>query len=195
MQSDIDYMNDTPKIILTVHHQFPGVELVSPVYYNLFATCCLSPDQNIDVGSTMQANFNICPGTMWTIGILMYKLQRKNFDQPDEKAIFSEEVKCIQLVITWKVDSQKFYVNSYLIEHDEGHVWDRVRLTLLAYKCELVSIQHSLIEDTWLMHDNTVLMTSLNATHEEERYKLEMTISEANIKDDTQRPDYVDLER
>jgi hypothetical protein len=44
------------------------------------------------------------------------------------------------------------------------------------------------------MHDNTVLMTSLNVTREE-CYKLEMTISEGSIKDDTQRPHYIDMDK
>jgi hypothetical protein len=49
---------------------------------------------------------------------------------------------------------------------------------------ELANIQHVTIEATWLMHDSTVLMSSLSAICEEECYKLEMTISEASIKDD-----------
>jgi hypothetical protein len=46
----------------------------------------------------------------------------------------------------------------------------------LAECYELFDMQHGSIEETWLMHDNTVLMTSLNVTHEAERYKLEMII-------------------
>jgi hypothetical protein len=126
----------------------------------------------------------------------MYRLQRKNVDQSNEEDISSEEeATCIQLVMIWEIDSPKeFHVDSYLIEHDKGHVWNGDRLMKLASKYELVDIRHSLIEDTYLMHDNTVLMTSWNTTHEEERYKLEMTISEASIKDDSRRPWYIDVD-
>jgi hypothetical protein len=45
------------------------------------------------------------------------------------------------------------------------------------------------------MHDNTVLMTRMKATLEEEYYKLEMIMSETNIKYDTQRLLYIDMDR
>jgi hypothetical protein len=190
------HQDNGPKMTLIIHHQFPGVELVSPVYFSLLGTCCLSPDQCVDAGSTMQASFNIDPDENQSTGILMYKLQRKNIDQPNVETISNEETKCIQLVIIWNVDNSKeFYINSLLIEHDEGHVWDRVMLMSLAFSCELFSIQYGPIEETYLMYDNTVLMTCLNAAYEEEYYKLEMTISEASIKNDTQRPLYFDLDR
>jgi hypothetical protein len=197
IQNDTDHTNNGPKVRLIIYHQLPGVELVSPVYSSLFATCYLSPDQCVDVGFATQVGFNIGLDQYGTVGVLMYKLQRKSVDQSNKEDIASEEeATCVQLVMIWKIDSPKgFYINSYLIEHDGGHVWDRVRLTLLAYKCELVNIQHSPIEETWLMRDHTVLMTSLNATCEEECCKLEMTISETSIKDDTMRPMYIDLNR
>jgi hypothetical protein len=61
----------------------------------------------------------------------------------------------------------------------------------LAKHYELFDIQDGPFEDTWLMDDNRVLMTRLNATRKKECYKLEMTISETNIKDDTERPAYL----
>jgi hypothetical protein len=197
VQSDTDYMNDAPKMTLVIHHQFPGVELASPIYYSFYAIWYLSPDQCVDAGSTMQAGFNIHPDGNQSVGVLMYKLQRKNIDQPNGEAISNDASTCIQLVMVWNVNSssKEFYVNSYLMEHDNEHVWDKARLMLLAFKCELVNIQHSPIEYTWLMRDNTVVMTSLNATCEEECYKLEMTISETSINDDTMRPQYTDVNR
>jgi hypothetical protein len=49
----------SPKVMLILHHQFPGIELTSPVYAARRATCYLIPDQSVDVGSTTQAGFNI----------------------------------------------------------------------------------------------------------------------------------------
>jgi hypothetical protein len=72
-----------------IHHQFPGIELASPVYASNFTTYYLSPDQIVDADSTMQAGFNIDPTQDESIAILMYKLQRKNIDQFDEKVIFN----------------------------------------------------------------------------------------------------------
>jgi hypothetical protein len=98
--------------------------------------------------------------------------------------------------MVWNVDSSKeFLVDSFLIEHDKDHVWDRDGLMKLMEHCELYNIQHYPIEDTYLMHDHTVLMTSLNMTHEAECYKLEITISEGSINENTWRLRYIDLDR
>jgi hypothetical protein len=45
---------------LIIHHQLPGIELVSLLYYIDGATWDLPPDQRVDFGSTIQADFNIC---------------------------------------------------------------------------------------------------------------------------------------
>jgi hypothetical protein len=46
-----------------------------------------------------------------------------------------------------------------------------------------------------LTHDGIAFMTSLNTTCEAECYKLEMTISEASVNGDTQRPWHIDSDR
>jgi hypothetical protein len=191
------HKNDTlSKAKLMIHHQFPGVVLVSPLYYSDNEAYHLSLDQRVDVGSTIQADFNIDFAQDESIGALMYKLQRKNTDQSDEDNIFNEEETCIQFFIVWKVNSSKeFYVVSFLIEHDKDRVWNRDGLMKLAERCKQFNMQHGLIEDTWLMRGNTVLMTRMNVTCEEECYKLKVIISETNIKDDTQKPLYIDVDR
>jgi hypothetical protein len=172
------------KVELTIHNQFPGIELVSPIYASDSATCYPFPDQRIDVDSIMQTGFNIDLTQDGSTCALMYKLQRKNTEQPND------------ILITWKVSSSKeFLITSYLIEHDESHILDSDRLMIVAKRSRTFNIQHSPIEDTWLIYDNRVLMTSLNVTHEEECYKLEITVSETSVKDDTQRPRYIDLDR
>jgi hypothetical protein len=59
------------KVKLIIHHQFPGIELVSPICAGKCATCYLSPDQSVVVGSTTQAGFNINPDEDESIGILI----------------------------------------------------------------------------------------------------------------------------
>jgi hypothetical protein len=185
------------KVKLMIHHQFSGVELVTPVYAGNFVTCYLSHDQGVDAGSTTQANFSIDLTQSESIGVLMYKLQRKNTNQPNEEVVSNEdEATYTQLVMIWKINSSKeFCIASHLIEHDKSRIWDRENLIKLADCYRVFNIQHSLIECTWLIKDNIVLMTKVNTTREEECYKLEMTLSETSIKDDTQRPQYVGLDR
>jgi hypothetical protein len=189
--------NDTPsKVKLIIHHQFPGIELISSLCYSDGAVCHSSPDQRVDVGSTTQTGFNIDTVQNKSIGVLMYNLHKKNTVQSNEKAISSEETTCIQLVVIWEVNrSKEFYVVSHLIEHDKSLVWNRDRLMKLAERYNAHHIQHDSIEDTWIIHDYTVLMTRVNVVCEEECYKLEMTISEASIRDDTQIPRYTGMDK
>jgi hypothetical protein len=191
------HQNDAPsKVKLMIHHRFPGVELVSPVYACDGVTCHLTPDQRVDIGSTTQAGFNIDPAQETSICILIYKLERKNIDQSNKEVVSSEEATCIQLVIIWEMNSFKeFCVNSFLIEHIKSRVWDRDGLIKLAKRHKIFSIQHSTIEGTWLMYNSTALMMSLNVIHEEEGYKLEMIISKGGINKHIQRPEYIDLIR
>jgi hypothetical protein len=127
---------------------------------------------------------------------LIYKLQRKDIDPFNVNSISSGEATRIQLVMMWIIYRlSRFSVYSFLIECDKGHAWNRNELADLAAYYKLFNIRRNLIEDTCLMRDNAVLMTSLNITHEAECYKLEMTISKTSIKDDTQRPRYIGLDR
>jgi hypothetical protein len=183
------YQNDAlTKVELIIYHQFPGVELISPVYVGSGVKYYLPPDQRVMAGSTARIGFNIYSIWIMSMGVMIYKLQRKNTDEFNEVTISNEEEEtCIQLVMIWKVNiSKEFCVALFLIEHDKDYDWDK--LLKLARHYQLTNIQRGPIEYTWLMHDNTVLMTSLNITREEEHYKLEMTLSEESINRDTWRP-------
>jgi hypothetical protein len=195
---DIDIIqpnqNSPPsKVKLIIRNQFSGIELVSPVYCSENAECYLPPNQRVYADSATQVGFNIDPDQE-SIGVLIYKLQRKDINELNEEAIYSEdEATSTQIFMVWKVkNSRELYVYSRLIEHDKDHIWNRDRLMKLAKSYELFNIQHGPIKETWLMHDNTVLMTGLNMTHEKECYKLEITISSKN---DVQRPQHIDLNR
>jgi hypothetical protein len=185
------------KVKVAIHNQFPGVELVSPMYASNGATCYLLPDQRVDAGSTMQVGFSIHPARLESIGIFMYKLQKKNTDQSNDNIISSEdEVRCTQLTFIWKVyKSGKFRVYPCPIEHDKDRVWNKDSMMKLAENHRTFDIKHSPVEHTWLMNDNAVLKTSLNVTREEECYKLEMTISKGTMNDNTCKPQYIGLDR
>jgi hypothetical protein len=188
----------TPNVRLIIHHQFLGTKLASPVYIGYGVTCSLSPEQKVDVGSTMQASFNIDPSQEESIGILIYKLQMEDFDSSDEEIISEEEeTTCTQLVMIWKAHiSGEFYVDSFLIEHDRNHFWDRDGLMKLVKYRRLFNVQHGPVESTWSLHDDTVLVINLNVTHEEECRILEMTTYEGSTdNEDSQRPWHVDVDR
>jgi hypothetical protein len=172
------------KVKLVIHHQFPGIELTSPVYVSRYATCHLSPSQSVHFGSTTQVGFKIDSSRSHSFGVLIYKLEKKNV---------SHQATNTRLVIIWHVNETRgFRLVSYLEAYDQSHIWDKYRLKRLAEHSKVYSIQHDPIEERWLMYDHTVLMTRVNTTCEEACYKLEMTISEASINEDTRRPLYID---
>jgi hypothetical protein len=190
--------NKTPsEVNLIVCHQFPDIEFVSPICISSGTENYSSPDQKIVSGSKMQINFKVIHSYEGSSAVLMYKLQRKNIDQSNIDAISSEEeATCTLFVIVWEIDSsEKFSTTSYLIECDEDCAQNRDKLLQITEHYKPVNIQHGFIEDTWLIHDNKVLMTSLNITPEKGYYKLEMTISETSIRDDTQRLRYFKMDR
>jgi hypothetical protein len=192
------YQNSVPtEVKLMIHHQLPGIELVSPIYASDGSTCHLLPDPRVDAGYTAQIGFNIDFTQDESIGALIYKLQRKSADQSNEDTTSNEDgAPCTQLIVIWNVNSFKdLYVYSRAIEQDQGYVWDSDRLMNLAKRYCLLGIQHCLIEETWLTHDGIAFMTNLNVTCEAECYKLEMTISEAIIDRDAQRPWDLNLNR
>jgi hypothetical protein len=71
----LKWLVDRPlEVKLIIHNQFPGVELVSPVYASEGAKRYLSPDQSVDFGSTTQAGFDIDLNQDEPTGALIYKL-------------------------------------------------------------------------------------------------------------------------
>jgi hypothetical protein len=192
------HQNNAPsKVELTIHHQFSGIELVSPVYAGDIITCNLPPDQNVEVDSTIQTGFDIDYDQGKSIGVLMYKLQKHNIDKSNENTISDEEgTTCTHLVMIWRIyESGEAYVNSMLIEHDKSCVWDGDKLSKLAERYNRFNMRQNLVKYTWLMRDNAVLMTNVGVTCEEADYKIEMTLSEESINENTWRPLYIDVNR
>jgi hypothetical protein len=97
--------NDAPsKVKLVIHHQLLGIELVSPMYVSDGATCYLLPEHRVRAGSTVQVGFKIDLTQGESVGVLMYKLQRKCVDQSNVYLAPSEEVTCTLLII-WNVNN------------------------------------------------------------------------------------------
>jgi hypothetical protein len=189
--------NDAPsKVKLMIQHQCFGTELVSPLHYSNGATCYLSPNQRVVVGSIMEAGFNTNLNRKKSTGALMYRLEREYTNQPNKKTISDEdEAMYTQLFIVWEIDSYKeFWVALDLIKHDKSHVWNRDGLMELARRCKLFNV-YGLLERAWSMYDNKALMANLLVTREEEYYKLNMTIYEGSVEDNVRRPLYIDMNR
>jgi hypothetical protein len=182
------YKNSIPsKVKLMIHNQFPGVELISPVYAGKGARCYTSPDRKVYSGSTVRVGFKNHPFYKGFSGALLYKLQKKH----------TYDVSCTRLLMAWEVrESGELFIVSHLIGYDKGRGWNKNRLAKLMKRHRIVAdMRHGPIEDAWLMYDNTVLMARVDVIRERAYYKLEMTISEGSINEDTRRPWYIDMRR
>jgi hypothetical protein len=188
--------NEAPsKVKLMIHHQFPGMELVSPLYVTFGARRYLPPAQKVVFDSKTEVDFKTIPSCRISSAVLIYEVQRHNADQSIVNAVSREKTMCTWLAIIWKINHRKeFLTASYLIEYDENRGWNRDKLMKLVKYYELTNIQNGSVEETWLMHDNTVLLTKLNVTHKVS-YNLGVTISETGMGDDTRRPLYFDPSR
>jgi hypothetical protein len=182
--------NELPTVRLEIHHQFPGIGLVSPVYAYDHVTQHSSLSQRIDADSTTQLDFAMDLTQGDPIGILMYEL--RDTKKVDNYAISSEnEARCTRFGIVWMVDNSKnFYVNSFLIEHNKLRL---MRLATGNYKP--YDIQHIFVEVPYLMCDNTMWMTRTKATRKGESYKLDITISKGSTKYSAWRTHYIDMDR
>jgi hypothetical protein len=150
--------NALSKVKLVLRHQFPGIELVSPIYAGNGITCSSGQDlgikvlhrpgddyfiyvrrssynHRIDFGSTVQVDLNIGFSERNPRGILAYELERKKAKQLNEYAIYNEdEETCIWLVMVLEFvnEDEDFFVASDLMECDQLYFWSWFNLMGLA---------------------------------------------------------------
>jgi hypothetical protein len=126
---------------------------------------------------------------------LIYKLQRKkplkSNDQSSADSTSTEDsLTSHQLLVIWRYnDEYRICVRALLIKHSNVVIWDEDTLGKLHSMHIALCRDAGIIEDTWLLDDATVLMTTSKL--EEENRTFEITISEATRKDGTMEPLWV----
>jgi hypothetical protein len=184
---------------VTVHNQYSGIELTSPVcfcdgrIYNEYSV------ERMDNGAVMKVGlrFGILdkpPG-----GILMCEVQRKENTkhdyQPNADATFTKAVedtsKMMRLLVTWKIESSlRFNARIILVEHDNGLILNEDELAKLYDKINDIPPKvyswiikyDGIYKWIWLMHDNTVLEATKEVIYEK-GFELKITIAEG-VKDE-----------
>jgi hypothetical protein len=104
-----------------------------------------------------------------------------------------QESTYIQLLVTWKSQGCKeLYVGVHLIEYGIQINWCKIRLEeyYQRYTSQLKTYTGP-IEDTWLIHDNTVLMTRLEFDFTQRDGVLNITISKGAKNEHTKRPELI----
>jgi hypothetical protein len=106
---------------MTIHNQCSNIELVSPVYFGNGTIYPKLTNQQIDIGTAMNASFEIYATQDNFERALLYKLQRYSGSQYNMDTSIAEtnknEAKCAQMLVAWKVEDSRLFAYVVLVEN------------------------------------------------------------------------------
>jgi hypothetical protein len=183
-----------PTMKMNIHNQFSDFRLTNGGYFSSGAYWDENPNWRLDAGGMM--SIGLRPFLATFEGVLMYQLQR-DYAETDDRSDGQLRSTHILLFITWKSEGyRKLRASVNLIGCDRQFYWDLAKLKEYhqTYASQL-GIYNDPIEDTWLVGDDTVLMTRLELGFAQKDGMLNITISEGIENEHTRRPIWIDLER
>jgi hypothetical protein len=185
---------------ITVHNQYPSLELTSPVYFSDGTTYCVYPNQQTYTGNIMETSFGIDFRQKDLKCVSLYKLQRKRAtktdNQPDNSIASMENTEAnMYLLVAWVAKDYEHTFCVCLVEFTDDFVWDEDKLWALYndYNDQFHIGNESRII-TRFLHGGKVMRIRYEATYGSD-YKLDIVISEGNREDDTEDPIKIDLKR
>jgi hypothetical protein len=122
----------------------------------------MPPDQKVNVNTMTRASFGINAIKYEYESALIYKLQRKKHLESNADNTFAEDaVTSPQLLAIWRaIDKSKISIRTLLIKHSNTITWDEDTLKKLYSMYLALCRDNDVIEDTWMLDDATVLMTT-----------------------------------
>jgi hypothetical protein len=176
-----------------VHNRCSDFELVYPVHFGHNVIWIRSPGQKVDANAMTEASFGRDVVKDELASALIYKLQRKKYlkfnSQSNTDSAFAEDASTsLQLLVIWRFNANKFSVRALLIKHSNTITWNEDTLKKLYSMYLSLCRDDDIIEDTWLLVDETVLMTTSKWMM---GHAFEIAISEGTRKDDTMVPLWV----
>jgi hypothetical protein len=172
-----------------------NIKLVSPVYFGNGVVFPKLSDQQIYIGTKMNASFEINTTQDDFKGALLYKLQRysdSQYSMENDK----NKAAHVYMLTAWKMVDKKPFVRIVLVEHAKEFIWNEEKLKKWYDK------NHAWLEefdsntsDTWFMDDSMVLKTSFKARILKKVLELIVFISEEEKSDHAVKPLCVDFER
>jgi hypothetical protein len=191
-------------IDVTVHNQYPNIDLVSPIY---FCNCGIYneyPVERTDDGAIMKVDFRFDLEQNGSGGILAYEVQRKgnigSDHQPSTDTTSTETVedtsKMMRFLMAWEIERlREPKVHIMLIEYDNEFALNEDKLAQLYGKIDdQLSRRYRASKSTWLVSDNTV-MEAKYETVQKGGPKLKITISKGAKEEDTKSTLWIDSER
>jgi hypothetical protein len=184
---------------VTIHNQCLNTKLISPIYFGNGAVCPKLSDQLIDIGTKMDASFEINVTQYDFEGVLLFKLQRYSDNQHNMNITTTEndrnETKCIQMFVAWKAKDSKPFAHIVLVEHTKEVTWNEDQLKKLYYEnCRWLKEYDSTTSYTWFIDNNMSLKTSFRIGYSKGNFELSIHISEER-DDYAMRPFCINLER
>jgi hypothetical protein len=186
---------------MTVHNEYPDIELVSPIYFCAGGTYYEYPIERTDKGVKMKLDFRINPDQDESGGILIYEVRRKENIGSDHQSsndiiyatVIEEASKTTRLLVFWKIKQHGDPKASVvLVEHDNELVLDEDKLARL---CKNVNdIPYDRFRDRWSIFNNIELAIWCRPFWREE-LKLKTEIFKGFRDEDNIRPMWIDSER
>jgi hypothetical protein len=124
------------------------------------------PAQKVDVNAMTEASFGREIFKVEFASALLYKLQKKKHlkssDQFNADSEFTEDSSTsLQLLVIWRFNESYWpCVRALLIKHSNTITWNKDTLEKLHSMHSSLCGDDDVIEDTWLLDDATVLMTT-----------------------------------
>jgi hypothetical protein len=178
---------------LNIYSQCFNVDLTSPTYITSNKSKSHRPPvHEVRVGNAMRSGF-IIKSCDASDGALIYRLQRKHMCESTE--ICKHTSNAAHLLVIWRIsESGELYADILLAEHDKGFGWNKDDLEGLYYEnFDRFRLCSDSATETWLLDDNTTLMTMFEIMNEGRL--LNVNISEIERDDAAKRPAYIDSER
>jgi hypothetical protein len=172
---------------MLVYNRCSDFELISPVYFGHNAIWLSSPDHKVDINAATRASFAKDVVKSEFAGALLYKLQKKKHLESNMNNT-KDALTSLQLLVIWGPnDWHGFSVRVLLIKHSSTITWDEDKLRKLHSMYLALLKDDHIVEGTWLLGDEAVLMTT--SKWKEDNY--EITISKGTRKDDSIVPLWV----
>jgi hypothetical protein len=176
---------------VSIHNQCSDFELTSPAHLGHDAILIRYPDQKVNANTMTKVSLGKEIFKDDFSGVLIYKLHRKENHEYNADNAFTEDMPTsLQLLVIWKLNEEhRFCVLTLLIKHSSTITWNEDTLEKL-YSMHLDLCRNDdIIEDTWILDDAKVLMTT--SKWKEDSCVFEIAMSEETRKDDSVEPRWV----
>jgi hypothetical protein len=151
-------------MVMTVHNQYPDIELVSPIYFCNHGAYYEYPVERTNTDTMMKIDFKFDHDQDALKGISMYEIRRNtrsghqsNIDTISAEAT-EDTLKIMRLLVTWKIGrSEKPKVNVVLVECSNDLLLSEDKLVQFYDRVNDIPSCHSASGCTWLMCGDTAL--------------------------------------